>query len=145
MNTLNSSFQTQVDSAIRNLDAVSVNINYSNQSKTILDNSFNLNISSNMLSAMSDLFISLSGTELKADQVNLYDFSGYVLEAGISTIVKKTDGSKDEWIEVARELEGKKSLLHPTVPENIQKQPPMTSGLFPCTDPLIININVAWV
>ena len=32
MNTLNSSFQTQVDSAIRNLDAVSVNINYSNQS-----------------------------------------------------------------------------------------------------------------
>ena len=46
MNTLNSSFQTQVDSAIRNLDAVSVNINYSNQSKTILDNSFNLNISS---------------------------------------------------------------------------------------------------
>ena len=124
MNTLNSSFQTQVDSAIRNLDAVSVNINYSNQSKTILDNSFNLNISSNMLSAMSDLFISLSGTELKADQVNLYDFSGYVLEAGISTIVKKTDGSKDEWI---------------------QKQPPMTSGLFPCTDPLIININVAWV
>ena len=35
MNTLNSSFQTQVDSAIRNLDAVSVNINYSNQSKTI--------------------------------------------------------------------------------------------------------------
>ena len=57
MNTLNSSFQTQVDSAIRNLDAVSVNINYSNQSKTILDNSFNLNISSNMLSAMSDLYI----------------------------------------------------------------------------------------
>lgn len=66
-----------------------------------------------MLSAMSDLFISLSGTELKADQVNLYDFSGYVLEAGISTIVKKTDGSKDEWIEVARELEGKKVLTPP--------------------------------
>ena len=74
-------------------------------------------------------------------------FSGYVLEAGISTIVKKTDGSKDEWIEVARELErGKKEVLtHPTVPENIQKQPPMTSGLFPCTDPLIVNASVAWV
>ena len=68
MNTLNSGFQTRVDSAIRNLDAVSVNINYSNQSKTILDNSFNPNISGNMLSAMSDLFISLSGTELKADR-----------------------------------------------------------------------------
>lgn len=145
MNTLNSSFQTQVDSAIRNLDAVSVNINYSNQSKTILDNSFNLNISSNMLSAMSDLFISLSGTELKADQVNLYDFSGYVLEAGISTIVKKTDGSRMSGLRSPVNWREKKSLLHPTVPENIQKQPPMTSGLFPCTDPLIININVAWV
>ena len=113
MNTLNSSFQTQVDSAIRNLDAVSVNINYSNQSKSILDQSFGLSISSDMLSDMSDLFISLSGTELKADQVNLYDFSGYVLEAGISTLVKRTDGSKDEWIEAARKLEGKKILTQP--------------------------------
>ena len=113
MNTLNSSFQTQVDSAIRNLDTVSVNINYSNQSKSILDQSFGLRISSDMLSDMSDLFISLSGTELKADQVNLYDFSGYVLEAGISTLVKQTDGAKDEWIEAARELEGKKILTQP--------------------------------
>ena len=113
MNTLNSSFQSQVDSAIRNLDAVSVNINYSNQSKSILDQSFGLRISSDMLSDMSDLFISLSGTELKADQVNLYDFSGYVLEAGISTLVKQTDGSKDQWIEAARELEGKKILTQP--------------------------------
>ena len=132
MNTLNSSFQTQVDSAIRNLDAVSVNINYSNQSKTILDNSFNLNISSNMLSAMSDLFISLSGTELKADQVNQL-WSKRRMAQRMSGL-----RSPVNWRE-------KKSLLHPTVPENIQKQPPMTSGLFPCTDPLIININVAWV
>ena len=113
MNTLNSSFQTQVDSAIRNLDAVSVNINYSHQSKSILDQSFGLSISNDMLSDMSDLFISLSGTELKADQVNLYDFSGYVLEAGISTLVKRTDGSKEEWIQTARELEGKKVLTQP--------------------------------
>lgn len=74
MNTLNSSFQSQVDSAIQNLDTVSVNINYSNISKSILDQQFDLNISDDMLSKMSDLFLSLSGTELKADQVNLYDF-----------------------------------------------------------------------
>lgn len=88
MNTLNSSFKTQVDSAILDLDTVSVNINYSNMSKSILDQKFDLNISDSMLSDMSDLFISLSGTELKADQVNLYDFSGYVLQAGLSTMVK---------------------------------------------------------
>lgn len=109
MSTLNSTFQSQVDSAIQNLDTVSVNINYSNMSKSVLDQKFDLNISDEMLSAMSDLFISLSGTELKADQVNLYDFSGYVLQAGLSTMVKKSNDSHNEWIQKAREANGKKS------------------------------------
>lgn len=113
MSTLNSTFQSQVDSAIQNLDTVSVNINYSNMSKSVLDQKFDLNISDEMLSAMSDLFISLSGTELKADQVNLYDFSGYVLQAGLSTMVKKSNDSHNEWIQKAREANGKKILTAP--------------------------------
>lgn len=113
MNTLNSSFKTQVDSAILDLDTVSVNINYSNISKSILDQKFDLTISDDMLSDMSDLFISLSGTELKADQVNLYDFSGYVLQAGLSTVVKKTDDSRTEWLQKAREADGKKIITSP--------------------------------
>ena len=72
-------FLTQVDSELRDLDNVSVNINYSNISKNILDKSFDLNISSDMLEEMTDLFIALSGTEWKADQMNLYDTSGHVL------------------------------------------------------------------
>lgn len=113
MNTLNAGFQSQVESAIRDLDAVSVNINYSSQSKAILNSSFDLMISGDMLSQMSELFISLSGTELKADQVNLYDFNGYVLESGISTMVKKTDGSREEYLSKAQELGGKKLLIGP--------------------------------
>ncbi len=113
MTTLNSTFQTQTDSAIRNLDTVSVNINYSSISKTILDQSFDLNISNNMLSEMSELFISLSGTELKADQVNLYDFSGYVLQSGLSTMVKKTDESQNIWIQEATSANGKKVITAP--------------------------------
>ena len=113
MNTLNSSFMTQVDSSILNLDTVSVNINYSNISKSILDQQFDLTISDGMLSDMSDLFISLSGTELKADQVNLYDFSGYVLQAGLSTMVKKTDDSRTEWLQKARAADGKKIVTKP--------------------------------
>lgn len=113
MNTLNSSFQSQVDSAIQNLDTVSVNINYSNISKSILDQKFDLNISDDMLSQMSDLFLSLSGTELKAAQVNLYDFSGYVLQAGLSTMVKKTDSSRTEGLQKAREASGKKIITKP--------------------------------
>ena len=113
MNTLNSSFQSQVDSAIQDLDNVSVNINYSNMSKSILDQKFDLNISDDMLSKMSDLFISLSGTELKADQVNLYDFSGYILQSGLSTMIRKTDDSRSEWIQKALDADGKKIITRP--------------------------------
>lgn len=113
MNTLNSSFQSQVDSAIQDLDNVSVNINYSNMSKSILDQKFDLNISDDMLSKMSDLFIPLSGTELKADQVNLYDFSGYVLQSGLSTMIRKTDDSRSEWIQKALDADGKKIITRP--------------------------------
>lgn len=113
MNTLNSSFKSQVDSSIMDLDTVSVNINYSNISKSILDQKFELNLSDDMLSDMSDLFISLSGTELKADQVNLYDFSGYVLQAGLSTMVKKADASRSDWLQQALDADGRKVLTHP--------------------------------
>lgn len=113
MNTLNSSFQTQVDAAIHDLDNVSININYSDLSKNILDQKFNLSISSSMISDMSELFVSLSGTELKADQVNLYDFSGYVLQTGLSTSVKKADESKNEWLQKALDANGKKVITAP--------------------------------
>ena len=113
MNTLNSSFKSQVDSSVMDLDTVSVNINYSNISKSILDPKFDLTISDDMLSDMSDLFLSLSGTELKADQVNLYDFSGYVLQAGLSTMIKKTDDSRTEWLQKALDADGKKIITRP--------------------------------
>lgn len=113
MNSLNDNFQNQVDSSLRDLDAVSANINYSNISKDTLDSSFNLNISYNMLNDMADLFISISGTEMMADQVNLYDFSGNVLQAGMSTMVKTATEEQKEWTEKAQELKGSKIITLP--------------------------------
>lgn len=113
MNTLNSSFLTQIDSEITALDNVSININYSNISKNVLDQSFNLNISDNMLQEITDLFISLNGTEWKADQMNLYDTYGHVLQAGMTTMVKSVDSSQFEWIDQARELQGVKIITKP--------------------------------
>lgn len=113
METLNSSFQEQVDSSLRALDTVSVNINYSNISKNVLNQTFDLNISDDMLDDMADLFLSISGTELKADQINLYDFSGNVLEVGLSTMVKLTDASRENWISQAKKLGGSKIITMP--------------------------------
>lgn len=113
MDMLNISFQNQIDAAIKDLDTVSANINYSNLSKNKLDQSFNLNISSDMLEEMADLFLSISGTELKADQINLYDSSGNALQVGLTTLVRTIDPEKLEWMEQARELEGSKIISQP--------------------------------
>lgn len=121
MNTLNDSFQNQVDAALKSLDMVSANINYSNMSKDTLDSSFNLNISYDMLGEMADLFISISGTELKADQVNLYDFSGSVLQAGMSTMVKKATEDQIAWTEKAQSLEGSKLITPPYLTDSYSK------------------------
>lgn len=113
MDTLNSSIQEQVDDSIRDLDIVSVNINYSNMSKHVLNQTFDLDISDNMLKEMTDLFLSISGTELKADQINLYDFSGNVLQVGLSTMVKRADTEQTEWISDAIDLGGSKIISAP--------------------------------
>lgn len=113
METLNNRFQEQVDASIRGLDNVSVNINYSNISKHILNSSFDLDISDAMLEDTADLFLSISGTELKADQVNLYDFSGNVLKAGLSTMVTKADPRCEDYLSRARQLGGSKIITLP--------------------------------
>lgn len=113
MDTLNESFKNQVDAVLTNLDTTSANINYSNMSKNTLDNYFNLNISDSMLRDMADLFIAMSGTELKTDQINLFDFSGKVLQVGLTTLVKTADEEQMEWVEKARELGGSKIITAP--------------------------------
>lgn len=113
MNTLNETFYTQVDAAIKNLDTVSTNINYSNMSKSPLDSSFNLFITYDMLDEMDDLFVSINGTEMNADQVNLYDFSGNVLMSGMTTMVKKTTPAQWDVITDVQGMEDDKLITQP--------------------------------
>lgn len=123
MNTLNTTFQTRVEDALRDLDSVSVNINYSNISKSILDDEFDLSISYQMLSSLSDLFITVSGTELKADQINLFDFSGNILAVGMSTMVKENAVTEleQEYIEQALALKGRKLITSPYYTDKYSK------------------------
>lgn len=113
MQSLNENFQNQVENSLRDLDAVSTNINYSNISKDPLDSSFNLNISYSMLNDMAELFISISGTDLMADQMNLYDFSGNILQAGMSTMVKEATDEQLLLTQKAQSLKGKKLITLP--------------------------------
>ena len=77
-------FKEQTDAEIENLDAVSININYSSSLHHLLgDNTLNLRTVS--LSDFADLCTTINGVDQKVDQINLYDFRKNVLRVGVYT------------------------------------------------------------
>ncbi|MDO4522957.1 MAG: histidine kinase [Eubacteriales bacterium] len=121
LETLNSGLSQQVENALRDLDTVSVNINYTNMSKNILDDSFNLKISDDMLHSMSELFLTISGTDLMADQINLYDFSGNVLATGLTTLTRSATKEQLQLVDQAKALGGGKIITQPYHTEQYSK------------------------
>ena len=82
---LNSSFLTQTDSEIRELDDVSINISYSSLIKEQLSEWTDTSAASDEFRSLARLFMSINGTNLNADQINLYDYNGYLLRVGTKT------------------------------------------------------------
>ena len=113
MDILNSSFQTQTDSAIRDMDNVSIDINYSLRTKKILDSSFQLNSSKELSNELIDLFVSMNGVDWKTDQINLYDFAGQVLRVGLITKTEAADFTQSELFDTVKELSGSKLISRP--------------------------------
>ena len=113
MDILNSSFQTQVDSSIRDMDNVSININYSLLSNETLDSYFQLKNSKELSNELTDLFVSMNGVDWKTDQINLYDFAGQVLRVGLITKTEKTDLTESGWFDAVLELSGSKLISRP--------------------------------
>ena len=113
MDILNSSFQTQTDSAIRDMDNVSIDINYSLRTKKILDSSFQLNSSKELSNELIDLFVSMNGVDWKTDQINFYDFAGQVLRVGLITKTEAADFTQSELYDAVNELSGSKLITRP--------------------------------
>lgn len=113
MDILNSSFQTQVDSSIRDMDNVSININYSLLSNGTLDSSFQLKDSKELSSELTDLFVAMNGVDWKSDQINLYDFAGQVLRVGLITKTETSDFTQSDSFDEIRELNGSKLISRP--------------------------------
>lgn len=111
--TLNSSFAEQVDAAINDLDTTSANINYSSLMRDKLDSSFNLDISETNLPELADLFVTINGTDLKADQINLYDMKGNVVKVGMITNTGVVDTDSLAWLPEVIELNGVKLIGDP--------------------------------
>lgn len=113
LTVLNDSFLTQTDSVIEDLDIVSANINYSSLMQNKLDDSYHLALNENTLPELAALFVTINGTDIKADQINLYDLTGNVAYVGMLTNVDTIDPSSLSWFDTVQSLGGKKLISIP--------------------------------
>ena len=107
------SFVSQTEANVNDLDSVSINIEYSTLLRNALDSDYTLNISDSTLKTLSSLFVTINGPDMKADQINLYDFNGNVMKVGMKNNIGSVDMKSLGWVEKAQELGGKKVLSLP--------------------------------
>lgn len=113
LKTINSTFKDNVDSVLKGLDITSTNINYSSLMSDKLDSSFNLKLNQSELRDVADLFVTINGTDIKSDQINLYDFEGNVVRVGMVTNAISVDPNELTWIDEAIQLDGIKLIGTP--------------------------------
>jgi len=111
--TVNTSFKEQVDGVLYDLDITSANINYSNLISNQFDTYLNLEIDQSRLPELANLFVAINGTDIKADQINLFDFHGNAVRVGMVTNTIKVDTKSLEWFKKTLELDGIKLIGEP--------------------------------
>lgn len=117
---LNNSFLSQTDSEIRELDNVSINISYSNLIKKQLSEWMNVSAGSDEFRNLTTLLMSINGTNMNADQINLYDYYGYLLQVGTKTNIYPIDLSTLDWMDEVSENAGKKTISLPYATNNLK-------------------------
>lgn len=110
---LNSSFLSQTDGELRELDNVSINIAYSSRIKQQLSELMDISAASDEFRNLTTLFMSINGTNLNADQINLYDYNGYLLRVGTKTNIYPIDLDALDWMDTVSENAGKKTISLP--------------------------------
>lgn len=111
--TLNETLVNQVEAGLEDLDVVSTNINYSSLMKDKLDQSFNLKIDQANLPGLADLFVTINGTDIKTDQINLYDMVGNVVQVGLITNTNQVNPDDLTWFDSVLALNGIKQISSP--------------------------------
>ena len=110
---LNNSFLSRTDAELRELDNVSINIAYSSRIKKQLSEWMDVPAASDEFRNLTTLFMSINGTNLNADQINLYDYNGYLLRVGTKTNIYPIDLSTLDWMDEVSKNAGKKTISLP--------------------------------
>lgn len=120
---LTSSFMNQTDSVVKDMDSVSININYSSPIKSLLGTK-ELTLSAAAVPEFANLCVTINGAENKVDQMNLYDYKGNVLKVGLTTSYVTATLQQLDWIEQTKIYGGSKLLSSPYTTRSSSLYPP---------------------
>lgn len=110
LSALNASFAAQTDAVIRDIDITSANINYSSLMQSRLDEHYGVDLSYDSLTKLADLFVTINGSDIKADQINFYSLDGRLARVGMVTTTGTIDVNDLPWLEQTIALGGKKTI-----------------------------------
>lgn len=110
LSALNSSFAAQTDAVIRDIDITSANINYSSLMQSKLDEHYSLDLSYDSLTELADLFVTINGSDIKADQINFYSLDGRLARVGMATTTGTVNTDDLPWLEETLARGGKKTI-----------------------------------
>lgn len=125
--SIHSSFKEQIDSSLEDLDTISANVNYTNLILGDFKDYFESTSSKDDFRNLLNLFIILNGSDLKADQINIYDLNGNVIRGGIRNNKITVDLEQLPWYTATLGKNGLKYIQPPyetssySVSTNVQK------------------------
>ncbi len=93
----NLSIHDSIESAVKDMDTVSININYSSIVRNTLSYDFDLKQDTNSYNALADLFVLINGTDSRVDYIYLYDLDGNCLQVDSTQKLTSVDIESEPW------------------------------------------------
>ena len=91
------SIHDSIESAVSDMDTVSININYSSIVRSTLSYDFDLKQDTNSYKALADLFVLINGTDSRVDYIYLYDLDGNCLQVDSTQKLTSVDIGSESW------------------------------------------------
>ncbi|NLW10880.1 MAG: histidine kinase [Clostridiaceae bacterium] len=114
--------QVQTDQSVKTLDDLSINIGYSNLIMSNLEEYFSENQPDlSQTKRLADLFVAINGTQVQADQINIYSFSGQTVGFGATSVSGYFDLRQQDWYMPTLELAGHKYISEPYITDSLSK------------------------
>ena len=109
--SLNEALMQDVERGVSDLYGISADINYYNIKTGFLRDEEDLSLYDNP--SLTETIITLNGTDVRADQINIYAMSGYGVEIGTITKNITIDPDEEAWFGEATALRGEKIIGRP--------------------------------